>query len=904
MPTLPPPNTAWHSLDVPAVAAALGVDARLGLSDADAAERLKRYGPNVITPRRGTPAIVRFLLQFHAALVYILLAAAAATIVLGEYVDAAVIFGVVLVNAVIGFVQESKAVRAIEALAKSMRIEATVRRSGQRRRLSAAEIVPGDVVLLEPGDRVPADMRLVVVRDLHTDESLLTGESMPIPKQAAAVAEETVLADRRNMTYAGSLVARGYAECLVIATGDATEMGRISSMIASAEQIQTPLTRKIAQFSRLLLWIILAIAALMFAVGLLHGRTVSENFMAAVALAVGAIPEGLPAAITIMLAVGVSRMASRNAIIRKLPAVEALGSTTVICSDKTGTLTQNQMTVRAAWAGDAEFEFEGSGYAPDGGITPPVESNEAMRETLRCGLLCGDAALVQRDGRWEIVGDPTEAALVVAARKAGMDQDAEAAARPRIDVIPFESDRQYMATLHADGPGSPGRIVYAKGSVERLISMCETRMLADGSTGPIDAQAALSATRDLSARGLRVLAFARRRAPDGAQDLTHPMVERGMTFLGVQGMFDPPRPEAIEAVAKCRTAGVRVKMITGDHAATATSIAGMIGIGGEGESTEAITGAELAAIPDEQLPDIAERTAVFARMTPEQKLRLVKTLQRRGHVVAMTGDGVNDAPALRQADIGVAMGLAGTDVSKEAADMILADDNFASIEAAVEEGRCVFDNLTKFVAWTLPTNGGEACVILAAVVLHQPLPVLPVQVLYINMATGILLGVPIVFEPKEPGIMERPPRDPSTPLLTRELFLRIGLVSVILAAGAMAVFKWELAREGNEEAARTAAMTVIVVGEMFYLFNARAPLRSAFTVPLFWNPLIWAGIGAMLTFHLLVVYLPLFNRLFYTAPMDGWGWLLSMAVGAAVFVIVEIEKALRRRFGVGVNAGI
>jgi cation-transporting ATPase F len=912
------PTLAWHAVHATGVAREVACDPRTGLSAAEAEARLARHGPNTISARRGRPWWVRFLLQFHAPLVYILLVAGAVTFWLAEYTDSAVIMGVVLANALIGFVQEQKAVAAIDALARSMRIEATVRRDGDRRRIDAADLVVGDVVLLEPGDKVPADLRLLdgAVKDLRIDESTLTGESKAVAKDAAALPEAAVLADRRCMAYAGSLVVRGTGEGVVVATADATEVGRISELISSAEQIATPLTRKIASFSHTMLGVILAVAAVAFAVGLARGNPAHEMFKAAVALAVGAIPEGLPAAVTIMLAVGVARMASKRAIIRKLPAVEALGSTTVICSDKTGTLTQNQMTVRAAWCAGAEFEFTGGGYDPSGEVrlagaagASRAEDHPALLELLACGALCNDAALVARDGRWEIHGDPTEAALVVAARKlAGVDlsRDALAGRFPRLDAIPFESDRQFMGTLHARPPENAGeardRVVYVKGSVERVLAMCDSAMGSRGEVVPLDDAAVHAASAALAARGLRVLAFARGDAAAGKRDLTHPMVERGLTFLGVQGMLDPPRPEAIDAVAACQRAGVRVKMITGDHALTAATIAGMIGIDGAAPRKEVsdsspprvLTGAEMAAIADEDLPVHAETTAVFARMTPEQKLRLVKGLQSRGHIVAMTGDGVNDAPALRQADIGVAMGIAGTEVAKDAADMVLADDNFATIEAAVEEGRNVFSNLTKFIVWTLPTNGGEAFVILAAIMLGWPLPILPIHALYINMITAILLGMPLIFEAREPGVMARPPRDPNRPLLTFELFMRTGLVSLLLCAGSMSLFHWELNRGMSEATARTAAVSVIIVGEIFYLFSSRALLRPAWAVPLFSNMWLWAGIAAMLVVQFAFAHVPIINRLFHTAPLDASAWTRVLLVGAGVLVVVESEKAIRR----------
>jgi len=904
-------QTAWHSLAADEALRRLGVDPSAGLEVADAERRLARDGPNRITARRALPWWRIAIAQFHAPLVYLLLLAGAVTLVLGEYVDSAVIFGVVLVNAVVGFIQEQRAVKAIDALARSMSIEATVLRDGQRRRIDAYDLCVGDIVLLEPGDRVPADTRVVHARDLKVDESMLTGESKAVSKSAAATDEATVLADREGMAYAGSLVVRGSGHALVVAIADATEIGRISGLIATAEEIATPLTRKIAALSRLLLWAILAIAGLAFALGVLRGEPMADMFKAAVALAVGAIPEGLPAAVTIMLAVGVSRMASRRAIIRKLPAVEALGSVTVICSDKTGTLTRNEMTVAAVFAGGAQFEVTGTGYGREGafrsgGSTVAVGEYPALIGTLESATLCNDSSLTHdAEGMPAIEGDPTEGALVVAAAKAAhsapsLDPVDLRGRWPRIDSIPFESDRQWMATLHREHEGAR-HVVHVKGALERVLAMCrDGGMMADtGVAVPLDADAVHAAARELSGNGLRVLAMASVAWEGGP--LEEGTLERsGLVLQGIAGMLDPPREEATLAVRACADAGIRVKMITGDHPGTAASIARMMGIGegaGEGASPEVLTGADLASIPDPELPERVERTAVFARMTPEQKLRLVRALQSRGHVVAMTGDGVNDAPALRQADVGVAMGQAGTEVAKDAADIVLADDNFATIEAAVEEGRSVFNTLTKFIAWTLPTNIGEGLVILMAILLAWPLPILPVQALYINMFTSVLLGIPLVFERRDPDIMWRPPRDPRRPLMTFELFMRTGLMSVLLCAGAMTMFHLELQRGMSEAVARTAAVSVIVIGEMVYLFPCRALLRPAWSVPLLSNMWLWAGIGAMLGVQLLFSEWSVANALFHSAPMDAMAWLQVVAMSLGMGVIVETEKAIRRMTG-------
>jgi len=888
-------NAPWHQLETQEASRRLSVDFHQGLSAEEARRRQAEFGLNQMTARRGTPAWVKFLQQFNQALVYILLAATVVSAALGEWVDAAVIFGVVFINAVVGFLQESKAERAIEALAKMVRTEATVRREGGKRRVPSAELVPGDVVLLQSGDSVPADLRFFEVRSLQVEEAALTGESVPVQKSIQPLSADTVLGDRKNLGFAGTLITCGQAAGVVIATGDRTEMGRIATMIHEAVDLSTPLTRKIAQFSRLLLYVILGLAALTFLVGVLRGERAADMFMAAVALAVGAIPEGLPAAVTITLAIGVARMARRHAIIRKMPAVETLGSTTVICSDKTGTLTENQMTVSRIWAGARIWEVTGGGYEPNGDIRCDAQkadlaADPALNETLLAGLLCNDSQLVRRDGRLVVEGDPTEAALIVAAQKARLEAKESGEHLPRLDVIPFESEHMYMATLHRN---AERQVIYMKGSLERLLERCDKILEADGAETVLDATLVTQAGEAMAAEGLRVLAFARRFMPESPAKLTHDDVAGGFTMLGLQGMIDPPRSEAIRAVDQCQSAGIEVKMITGDHKGTAVAIGRQLGLrGGKGSDGQpvAITGKELEQIPDDQLPATAERAAVFARVAPEQKLRLVKALQSRGHIVAMTGDGVNDAPALKQADIGVAMGITGTDVSKGAADMILADDNFASIEAAVEEGRNVFDNLTKFIAWTMPTNGGEGLLILAAIVMGTALPVMPVQLLWINMSTALLLGLMLVFEPKEKGIMTRPPREPAQPILTPQLMLRIGLVSLFMVAGGFALFLWERSQGAALPEARTAVVNVIVMVETFYLLNCRSLTRPFFSLGVFSNLWVVGGVMAMMAAQLLFTYAPFMNKLFHSAPISPTAWVKIVGVGLIVFIAVELKK--------------
>jgi magnesium-transporting ATPase (P-type) len=902
-----------HHLPVHEVVLLLTTDVENGLTSDEALKRLERFGPNVLPKFRRHGPLSRFLLQFHHPLIYVLLAATIVTVLLGEWMDAGVIFGVVLVNAVVGFIQESRAEASLDALAFMMRTEAKVRRDGRTIRMPSDDIVPGDVVLLEAGDKVPADLRLTRIRELWVDESALTGESVPVEKADHLLPPETVVGDRKNMAFSGTFVTYGQGTGVVVSTGTETELGRIHQLMGETTQLATPLTKKLASFSKVLTMAILGLATVTFALGLWRGQPVTEIFMAAVALAVGAIPEGLPAAVTITLAIGVNRMARRHAIIRKLPAVETLGSTTVICSDKTGTLTKNEMTVQVLWTGDRTFEVDGAGYEPVGEIRESSAEHSALppdlRELLTAGALCNDAQHLERDGHWTIVGDPTEGALLVAAKKAGLVPEQLNESSPRLDAIPFESERQFMATLHR-AENDRDAVIYLKGAVEKTIRLCDRMRDADGTERAIDAPLVLDRVEQLAGRGLRVLAFARKSVPKGTATLTERDVEGGLTFLGLQAMMDPPRPEAVAAVHACQQAGIAVKMITGDHAVTARAIAAQIGLQGhthaESGALIAMTGEDLAVTPQDQLADAADRTAVFARVSPEQKLRLVEALQTRDHVVAMTGDGVNDAPALKQANIGVAMGRGGTEVAKEAADMVLTDDNFASIEAAVEEGRCVFDNLTKFMVWTLPTNMGEGLVLLTAIALGAVLPILPVQILWINMTTAVALGLMLAFEPKEPGIMTRPPRDPGQPILTGVLIERIVLVSCLMLAGAYGVFLWEEQRTQSIVAARTAAVNVFVMVELFYLFNCRSLEHSVFHVGLFSNPWIWHGMAVMTVLQLLLTYTPAMNRLFHTAPIDGPAWGLVLAAAVAVYVIVEAETWLRlqwkRRVGAGRSA--
>jgi len=850
MPKLPiPPD--WHALGHDEVSARHAVDIATGLSADEAASRLRRHGPNRPRSQQRRPAARRLLDQLTQPLVLVLIAAAVVTALLGEWVDTGVILGVVVINAIVGFIQEGRAESALSALARAVGTEATVLRGGTTRRIDAEQLVPGDIVHLAAGDRVPADLRLIHGRELRTAEAALTGESLPVAKHPAKLDADTLLADRRNMAYAGTHVVAGHGRGIVVATGEATETGRIARLIAEAPGLETPLTRKMAAFSRQLLAAILLLAALTFVVGVWRGQTAFDMFMAAVALAVGAIPEGLPAALTITLAIGVGRMARRRAIVRRLPAVEALGSTTVICSDKTGTLTENEMTVREIWAGNAYYQVGGGEH----------------------GVIA-------------LAGQP--ATIGWAARKGKLDEATLRDLFPRLDELPFDAARQAMATLH--DAGGERNIIYLKGAVERILPSCADMLDTHGRRWPLEAEDIAERAAAMAAEGLRVLALARK-AHAGA-NLTEADIGGGLTFVGLVGMVDPPRPRAITAVRTCHAASIRVKMITGDHRQTALAIARQLGICGD--ACHALTGRELAKLDDAGLREAVREVDVFARVEPEQKLRLVGALQANGEVVAMTGDGVNDAPALKQADIGIAMGMGGTEVAKEAADMVLTDDNFATIEAAVEEGRGIYDNLVKFITWTLPTNFGEGLVILAAVLLGVALPITPLQILWINMTTAVLLGLPLAFEPREAGIMRRPPRPPATPVLDGALIFRIVLVGILMLAGAFGLYEYATHHGRSLAEGRTIAVNVFVMMELVYLFNCRSLTQPFWRLGWFSNPWVWAGAGSMLALQFAFTYLPIFHQLFGTAAIGAQDWLLIVLCSLAAMVVVGIEKYLRQ----------
>ncbi len=903
--------TLYHQLSQEESIANLRSNAETGLTPEEVANRYAIYGWNELQSKPGKPAWLRFLLQFNQPLLYILLIAGAVKAFLGSWTNAAVIWGVTVINAVIGYVQEAKAEGAIASLAKAVTTEATVLRDGQTLRIPSRDLVPGDLVLLTSGDKVPADLRLLTVRNLQIDESALTGESVAVDKAIAPLTSADVpLAERVNMAYAGSFVTFGQGKGLVVATADRTEVGKISQSMASRVNLATPLTRKFARFSHTLLYGILALAALTLAIGIGRGESFANTFEAAVALAVSAIPEGLPAVVTVTLAIGVNRMAKRNAIIRKLPAVEALGSATVICSDKTGTLTENQMTVQGIYAGGQHYRVTGSGYSPKGeiglvlspkeglgessgespGESPgkplqplqplPDELPSALRDCLMAGLLCNDSQLKQTGKDWSVVGDPTEGALITAAEKVSLSQSGLVAAKPRLDGIPFESQYQYMATLHDGNP----RMIYVKGSVEALMRRCTETIAVDGQTIALDPEKVRQISQvvdSMAEQGLRVLAFAKKVAHPHQHSIDHEDIATDLVFLGLQGMIDPPRPEAIAAVEACQKAGIQVKMITGDHGVTAKAIAERMGIK-TGDGVVAFTGTELGQMSDRDLAQAVETGSVFARVAPAQKLQLVEALQSRGEIVAMTGDGVNDAPALKQADIGIAMGKGGTEVAREAADMLLTDDNFASIKAAVEEGRTVYRNLRKAIAFLLPVNGGESMTILISTLLARDLPILALQVLWLNMINSITMTVPLAFEPKSPGTMQQPPRNPKEPLLTPKLLRRIFIVSLFNWVLIFGIFEWAKFTTGDIAVARTMAIQALVAARIVYLLSISQLgislvnyLRDRSTA-ITNAPILLLGIAIAVALQILFSQLSVMNALFETASLTWNQWLICL----------------------------
>lgn len=858
----------WHAETTDQVSTKLQSTAELGLSSAEVTERLGLFGPNSVEKKGGESAAAILLRQIRNPLIYVLLASTVLAVVMGKVTDGIVIFGVVILNTVIGFLQESQAGKAIEALLAMMPEFATVIRDGAQKSVPSSELVPGDRVVLQAGDRISADMRLTQVKNLQCDESALTGESVPVLKRTGPVAVEAMIGDRRCMAFSGTLVTAGTGSGIVVATGSSTEFGRISQLLEQTVSLKTPLTQSLERLARWITFAILLVGAVLLGVGLFRGYGFLDATLSAITLAVAAIPEGLPAIITIASAVGVKRMARRRAVIRHLPAVETLGSTTVICTDKTGTLTLNRMTVQSVWT-------------PDG-------DDKDGEETLRAGVLASDAS--------PDVGDPTEVALVIASKRSGLDERATRKTYPRLDVVPFDSQRKLMATLH-DSP-TEGRVVYLKGAPESVIPICT-------GTDPSARSAAEKQAHLFSSKGMRVIAMAKRVENSHKSGISERDLNGGFELLGLEAMIDPPRDEARSAIQRCIEAGISVKMITGDHPETARAIGQSLGLALAAQ--KAVIGTELDQMSDAQLADAARVSSVFARVAPEHKLRLVKALQDQQQVVAMTGDGVNDAPALKRADIGVAMGIAGTAVAKESSDMILTDDNFASIAAAVEEGRRVYDNLLKAIAFVLPTSIAQGLVILVAI-LFFPVeegahlrPLEPVQALWVNLVTSVSLAVPLAFEAMEPDVMKRPPRRKSAAIFDRFMIFRTLLVSSLIAAGTIGLFLWEYyseLRSGTPQdvaytEAQTMSVITIVYFQIFYLLNCRSLRYSIYRIGIFSNPLIFLGVFVTVLAQLAFVYVPFMNNWFHSHSVKPEAWLMSLAVASLVLPIVALEKCGR-----------
>ncbi|TDN92358.1 HAD-IC family P-type ATPase [Microbacterium sp. BK668] len=878
------------ALDVDEVVRELHAD-RAGLTGEDAAARLAVAGRNELPEPARKPAIVRFLAHFNDTLIYILLGAAVIKAVMGDWLDFWVIMAVAIINAVVGYIQEGRAEKALAGIRGMLSADASARRDGGWVTVPAAELVPGDVIRLMPGDKVPADVRLFQAFQLRVDESALTGESVPTSKDDKPVAPDAGVGDRSSMAFSGTIVSAGQGRGIVTATGADTEIGKIQSLADEAGTLATPLTRQLDDFGRVLTVVILGMAAAMLLIGrFLHQMPFDELVSAAIGFAVAAIPEGLPALVTITLALGVQQMARRNAITRKLPAVEALGSVTTVCSDKTGTLTKNEMTVRRIVTPLARYDVTGLGYEPKGEIRPAggASARGDLTAVLAVASLCNDAHIVRgEEGRWQLVGEPTEGALKVVAMKGRLDPGA---AR-RVAVIPFDSANKFMATLNEGADGS--RAILVKGAPDRLLERSLTQRGAAGSE-PLDIVRWEAVIDELSGEGLRVLAAARKPVRSDVDDVGLDDL-RDLEFLGLWGIVDPPRPEAIEAIAECHAAGISVKMITGDHAGTALAIGREMGLV-EGDDVRVLTGTELEALSQEQLKEIVRDVDVYARTSPEHKIRIVRALQSHGEVVAMTGDGVNDAPALTRANVGIAMGIKGTEATKEAAEFVLADDNFATIRSAIAEGRRIYDNLRKSIVFLLPTNGAQSLVILVAVLFGLTLPLTSVQVLWVNMVTAITLSLALAYEPAEVGIMSRPPRRTGGPIIDGRELAFILLVSVLIGGAAMGVFYGVAGTGADVDYARTEAVLMLALGQLAFLLNCRFMSRSSITPDVFrGNRMIWISAGALLVLQLLFTYVPLMNTLFESEPLAAASWVLPIVLSIAIFFAVEILKALFRR---------
>ncbi|PJB70613.1 MAG: carbonate dehydratase [Alphaproteobacteria bacterium CG_4_9_14_3_um_filter_47_13] len=887
----------WHAHSTEKVLETFG-SGYDGLDQSEAENRLTQYGANLLPAPLKRSAFMRFLLQFHNILIYVLVGSALITAALGHWVDTGVIMAVVLANAVIGYIQEGKAEKAMEAIRHMLAPYAAVLRNGQRNSVEGEKIVPGDIVLLEAGDKVPADLRLLKAHGLQIQEAILTGESVPVEKHVKPVAVDAVLGDRSCMAFSGTMVTSGQGMGMTVATGGTTEIGRISALLSTVETLTTPLVSQMNMFSRWLTVFILLVAALLLVFGyFVEHYSFTDIFMVVVGLSVAAIPEGLPAVLTITLAVGVQAMARRNVIVRRLPAIETLGSVSVICTDKTGTLTRNEMMASSVVTAEHLFALEGTGYEPegtirlDGKIVNGIE-HDVLTELARAAALCNDAALREHEGLWSVEGDPMEGALLAFSGKAGRDIRQEQSEFMRTDAIPFDARHRYMATLHHDSAGNA--FIFVKGAPEQILSMCDSQRTLMGGKQPLDKKYWHNQAGIIAAQGQRVLAFAVRPVKPEHRTLEKKDVQGTLTLLGLTGLIDPPRPEAIQAVAECHGAGIRVKMITGDHAATAAAIGRQVGLQNQ---DKVLTGIDLDRMDDTALALAVLETDIFARTSPEHKLRLVMALQSHGITAAMTGDGVNDAPALKRADAGIAMGCKGSEAAKEAAELVLADDNFASIAAAVREGRTVYDNIKKVIIWTLPTNAGEAMTIIVALLFGMTLPVTPVQILWINLVTASTLGIALAFEPTEENTMRRPPRRRNEPILTGDLIWHIVLVSGLFLCGVFGICAYAFDKGYSIELTRTLAVNTLVVMEIFHLFF----IRNIYGTSLTWKAVrgtkvVWLTVIVVTVAQFAMTYVPFFQSIFATESVSLFDGLIIMSIGVALFAIIETEKQIRLAF--------
>jgi magnesium-transporting ATPase (P-type) len=888
-------TAAWHAMPQAEVIERLFTSHEKGLDAAEASARLHKYGLNRLPEGRKRGPVARFFSQFNNILVYVLLAAGFTKLMMNLWIDAGIIFAVVVLNSLLGFIQEGKAEKALDSIRNMLSAEARTMRDGETRMIPAEELVPGDIVLLESGDKVPADLRLIDVKNLRTEEAALTGESVPAEKTVDTVPANATVGDRESMVFSGTMVVSGRATGVVVATGSETELGRINRMLAGVSALETPLLRQIKKFGYTITAVIGVVSVLIFAYGkwVMHMDFV-RLFQAVVGIAVSVIPEGLPALITITLAIGVQRMAQRNAIIRRLPAVETLGSVSRICSDKTGTLTLMEMMVVSAVTGDSAYQVTGDGYAPTGEINKngtPAPAEPVLTLMGRVSLLCNDAELFQQDGAWKVEGDPTEGALYPFAIKLGMNRQAEQSEFPRVDAIPFESEHKFMATLHKSADSR--QMMLVKGAPEVILEHCDRQQTADNQAMALDRKHFMSEADRLASQGERVLALAW--LDDfkmKAGGLTPSDLPTNLVLLGLVGLLDPPRKEAIEAVKECHGGGIRVTMITGDHKITAAAIAKMLDIG---DGKTAVSGAEIEEMDTATLQDQVRTVDVFARASPEHKLRLVKAIQANKQIVAMTGDGVNDAPALKKADIGVAMGIKGTEVTKEAAGMILADDNFASIAAAVKEGRTVYNNIEKAMLFMLPTNVAQALVIAVAIIFGFTLPITAPQILWVNMVTSVALSLVISFEPHESDVMRRPPRAVDRPIVTRFGLWRILFIGLALLVYTLVAFFWMQSQGASDGLARTVAVNAITIGQVFYLLNSRYLLDSSLSLKAHTgNKYLPLGIGAVVILQLLFTYTRPFQAMFGNEAIPLHVWPVLLAGGLVFFFVVEAEKFVIR----------